>query len=856
MEYNYYPAQPGHPPPPPPPQAMLNHQHDCSPMGAQMIPNGPQTMMHSSPAQPPPPNMRHTPGPSPMQHPISQQQHMAPHPHMQPMPPQQQPSPHLNYHQLPPHTPLSNSASPHPSTTPIQQQQPSRPSTGASPMHQQSPVHMNGPSPKIHPSMTPQQMNQIPSGPMVHPSQTASGGGQYSPHPGGVMNNHHHHHHPNGPPPPQPSQNFINVPIPPHHPNSHYSHQPPPSMNHHHHPHHQGHPMGQMHPHGPPGPPPLQPPPHHHHHHHHPGGPLQPPPPPGAYMPPSMERGSPFYPHIPQTEYRIIELNKRLQQRPKPLGPSTPIPTPASVAEDGWWERFACEFFDDNATLTLQIPGDVKPIEYTIGRTLIPRYFRSCFDGGVIDLSIKLRNIIETPSHSGILMLECNQTDITTKHITANMHVVVHTGGSIKLEFVSNNFDNNLLIRSWRFYTRDCHEYVERSMTPNEQLANPITRYGLTKSTVSYLKMCMIMEPMKELMCHHRLTKKDPRSCLKHLLQDKYKINSIEDNRAQPNKRRKRKAPGTTGVGAAGGGPNKRNKANSMNNNNPMGNNNNIAMNNSMIQTQPSEMAGVPNLPLASQDVLQVSEPSMLGADFVDDNERRITRLENNQFDRSLLNGNNNSSSSSSSNTLNPTNPAGTNNNNNSNGNNVNGGNKNQISQNQNQMNNNHSASNQNENLSTTQNNDILSNQSNHDGCDDYQSMPNNTNTNYHNNISTNNGSGNGTISNNSNNNNPTDNNNEINDIMNDNSSTLPLPASDGVHNNNGNNDNNGCPQGGNNNNNDESDNYQMSMMMNGNLNHMNHVIKSEMDGNMKQPMTTGSYSSQTDQALTESETR
>jgi len=42
---------------------------------------------------------------------------------------------------------------------------------------------------------------------------------------------------------------------------------------------------------------------------------------------------------------------------------------------------------------------------------------------------------------------------------------------------------------------------------------------------------------------------------------------------------------------------------------------------------------GPPNFSLASQDVMVVGEPSLMGGEFGDEDERLITRLENNQFD-------------------------------------------------------------------------------------------------------------------------------------------------------------------------------------------------------------------------------
>jgi len=362
---------------------------------------------------------------------------------------------------------------------------------------------------------------------------------------------------------------------------------------------------------------------------------------PHVHHPQNLDRGSPFYQNIPQSEFRIIELNKRLQNRPKFRGPVSPLPTIEASEEMYWWQKFACDFFDDDSTITFRILLDEKPVEFTIGRTLIPRFFKAYFDGGVVDLSVKLRNTRET-SHHNLVMLECDHTDITTKNIFRHkptnmaMNVVVHTEGHLSLEFVSNSFDT-LLIKSWRFYTNMCHEYIDRSVTttglPNAFLVEPVTKHGLATSTISFLRMCMTMEPMQELMHLHRQTNMDPRSCMKHLLYDKYKLKMTEDSRPQPNRRRKRKTPAATGG-------TKKTKANanaiSVSNSNNIGFNSNI--NNSLMS--PPNLDGAPNLSLTPQDIMVVGEPSMLGADFGDENERRITRLENNQFDASVTTGN------------------------------------------------------------------------------------------------------------------------------------------------------------------------------------------------------------------------
>lgn len=638
MEYNnYYPPQQhppppigGQPPPPPPPQHH-QPQHGCPPVQVATPPN----MMHGSrPVQnmrqvvtpihqqqpPPPPQMQQQQPPPPNSQIINNH-------HMHPQQPQ-----HPNYHQLPLHPPLPHPASPHtpqPLNHQTNLQPPPRPSTGPSPLHHsmQSPHSHMAPGPPPGAPGPPMIMQQQPV-----PQQL----NQMGPSPMGMGMQQHP-----GPPPPPPSmmnQNFMGPNSMPPHPNPNYMppqhhqpqhHQPPPPM---------GHQMSQP----PPPPPPMhamppQGPPHGY------------PPPPVHHQPPphqmAFERASPFFQNIPQTELRIIELNKRLQNRPRSRVPPTPLPSAESDQEFLWWQRLVSDFFDDDSTLTMRILTTDKPIEYTIGRTLIPRFFKSYFDSGVLDLSIKLRNTKEIV-HNQMITLECDQTDITTKNIFKHptshmpMNVVVHSEGHLNLEFVGNTFSEPLLIKTWRFYLNQCHEYIDRSMTasglPHGTLLDPVTKFGLTTTTTAYLKLCQILEPMQVLMFQHRQSRMSPNLCLQHLLHDKYKLKTVvvEDQRA-PAKKRKKKAP------AANTGGNRKTKANANNNMNS----NNIAfnnMNNNIMSPPTGNLGGIPNLSLASQDVMVVGEPSMLGADFGDENERRITRLENNQFEASAGNNSNN----------------------------------------------------------------------------------------------------------------------------------------------------------------------------------------------------------------------
>ena len=79
-----------------------------------------------------------------------------------------------------------------------------------------------------------------------------------------------------------------------------------------------------------------------------------------------------------QPELRLYELNKRLASRPE---------QPEAQAEGAWWEAFASEFFDEDATLSVRnVLDDNVAKNFTISRTLIPRFFRSICEGGVTDL--------------------------------------------------------------------------------------------------------------------------------------------------------------------------------------------------------------------------------------------------------------------------------------------------------------------------------------------------------------------------------------------------------------------------------------------------------------------------------------
>uniref|UniRef100_A0A6P7F787 LIM domain-binding protein 2-like isoform X4 n=1 Tax=Diabrotica virgifera virgifera TaxID=50390 RepID=A0A6P7F787_DIAVI len=301
-------------------------------------------------------------------------------------------------------------------------------------------------------------------------------------------------------------------------------------------------------------------------------------------------------PYFGQPDYRIYELNKRLQQR-------------TEVDSDNlWWDAFATEFFEDDASLTLAFCLEDGPKRYTIGRTLIPRYFRSIFEGGVTELYYNMKHPKES-FHNTSITLDCDQCTMITHH-GKPLFTKVCTEGRLILEFT---FDDLMRIKSWHFAVRTHRELIPRTVVgmhsqqdPSmlDQLSKNITRQGITNSTLNYLRLCVILEPMQELMSRHKAYALSPRDCLKTTLFQKWqRMVAPPESQRPANKRRKRK--GSNSGGAA---------------------------NNAAPAPNKKRSPG-PNFSLASQDVMVVGEPSLMGGEFGDEDERLITRLENTQYD-------------------------------------------------------------------------------------------------------------------------------------------------------------------------------------------------------------------------------
>ncbi|RXN23591.1 LIM domain-binding 1-A isoform X1 [Labeo rohita] len=319
---------------------------------------------------------------------------------------------------------------------------------------------------------------------------------------------------------------------------------------------------------------------------------------PPSYMEPGIGRHTPYG---NQTDYRIFELNKRLQNWTE------------QDCDNLWWDAFTTEFFEDDAMLTITFCLEDGPKRYTIGRTLIPRYFRSIFEGGATELFYVLKHPKES-FHNNFVSLDCDQCTMVTQN-GKPMFTQVCVEGRLYLEFM---FDDMMRIKTWHFSIRQHREVVPRSILAMhaqdpqmlDQLSKNITRCGLSNSTLNYLRLCVILEPMQELMSRHKTYSLSPRDCLKTCLFQKWQrmvAPPAEPARQAPNKRRKRKMSGGSTMSSGGG--------------------NNTNNSNSKKKSPASSFA------LSSQDVMVVGEPTLMGGEFGDEDERLITRLENTQFD-------------------------------------------------------------------------------------------------------------------------------------------------------------------------------------------------------------------------------
>ncbi|CAF3513501.1 unnamed protein product [Rotaria socialis] len=385
--------------------------------------------------------------------------------------------------------------------------------------------------------------------------------------------------------------------------------------------------------------------------HHHPGMntsrmPIMPPRD-VHFSPQHMRSFRPSLPPPPSPEYRLHDLNKRLSMR-------------TEECDSLWWDAFVNEFFEEDATLTISICLEDGPKRFSISRILIPRFFRTLFDGGVNEVYFQLKQTKEI-FHNPTLSLDCEQASMVTC-FGKPPHIKVCTEGHLILEYT---FDDLMRIKSWHFAIKQFRELIPRSIvaipTDNpsylDQLSKNLTRSGLTSVMLNFLRLCEILEPMQELMSRHKTTTFSPRDCMKTILHQRWSKTCSEfplspsfqttvpcqtvlvsDTRPPAKPRRKRKSAATAN--------NANTPGNNNNNPNNMPINKDTNINNCTMSTptkkrspantnfsQTAQGAVTPNMNSMPGDVMIVGEPSLMGGEMDDEDERYITRLENTQYD-------------------------------------------------------------------------------------------------------------------------------------------------------------------------------------------------------------------------------
>ncbi|KAI9521433.1 LIM domain-binding protein 2 [Dissostichus eleginoides] len=355
---------------------------------------------------------------------------------------------------------------------------------------------------------------------------------------------------------------------------------------------------------------------------------------------------------------------------------------PANRADRNQTKPEGCETLKTLSPSPTPPPVFIMQLVHSIGRTLIPRYFSTVFEGGVTELHYILKHSKES-FHNSCITLDCDQCTMVTQH-GKPMFTKVCTEGRLILEFA---FDDLMRIKTWHFTIRQYRELIPRSILAMhaqdpqvmEQLSKNITRMGLTNFTLNYLRftktvkktdvrieterfkeminpvkqcgssmslekafpsiyqslqerltvswlrgynqpqLCVILEPMQELMSRHKTYNLSPRDCLKTCLFQKW-----QRMVAPPDPALDQRLPGRAKAEPARQTTTKRRKRK-----------NSASSANSAGTTTSKKRSPATNFSLSSQvpDVMVVGEPTLMGGEFGDEDERLITRLENTQYD-------------------------------------------------------------------------------------------------------------------------------------------------------------------------------------------------------------------------------
>uniref|UniRef100_A0A8R1DL11 LID domain-containing protein n=1 Tax=Caenorhabditis japonica TaxID=281687 RepID=A0A8R1DL11_CAEJA len=362
----------------------------------------------------------------------------------------------------------------------------------------------------------------------------------------------------------------------------------------------------------------------------------------------------PVGPTVSPLEFRIHDMNRRLY-----------IFSSTGVSENDqpqWWDAFSHEFFDDDCKLWFLIGPETQPIHererYIITRQFIPKFFRSIFDSGMKELAYVLRGASrEATLPNGHLAYE-NESVLQITKYEQPQHVEVSTEGKIYVEFTPYDEVMNYRIKAWTLELRRSEEFIYNPATKEYRQEAPSgppenqPKMGFFQQTLQMMKLLRILEPLQGVMSTSKSTPTaSPRDIMRrtlfnhynrceaekmrlhqqHLAAQQMMMPAPEPEKPKPTRKRQRKpaanprgskkaAAQAAQAAATNGVPSVLPSASPANN----------------PQFTPNQMN--PAFPQMSYpDVMVVGEPSMMGSDFGEDDERTISRVENSQYNPNAM---------------------------------------------------------------------------------------------------------------------------------------------------------------------------------------------------------------------------
>ncbi|CAB02669.1 LIM domain-binding protein 1 [Caenorhabditis elegans] len=351
-------------------------------------------------------------------------------------------------------------------------------------------------------------------------------------------------------------------------------------------------------------------------------------------------------------EFRIHDMNRRLY-----IFSSTGV---SENDQQQWWDAFSHEFFDDDCKLWFVIGSEPVAFasreRYIINRQFIPKFFRSIFDSGMRELQYVLRGPSRECTLANGSQAYENENVLQITRYDQSSQFEVNTEGKLYVEFAPFDEVMNYRIKAWTLELKRSNEFVYNQNTADyrveaqnpEQENKP--RMGFFKSTFNLMTMLKILDPMQSIMSsaksapaitprevmkrtlfqHHQVRQQNMRQ---QQLNQQMMIPAPEPEKPKPARKRQRK-PAANPRGSKKATAAAAAAAAAATNGVPP----------TVPTASPANNQQFPPNPMTSQfqqmsypDVMVVGEPSMMGSEFGENDERTISRVENSQYDPNAM---------------------------------------------------------------------------------------------------------------------------------------------------------------------------------------------------------------------------